>query len=70
MNNVIGAHQSYTWPLSSEVREALMTTSRVGGRYKVVVDYQLESFTGVGLIEMTTETLNALMMRLLPESEK
>jgi hypothetical protein len=34
------------------------------------VDYQLESFTGVGLIEMTTETLNALMMRLLPESEK
>jgi hypothetical protein len=37
---------------------------------EIGVDYQLESFTGVGLIEMTTETLNALMMKLLPESEK
>jgi hypothetical protein len=34
----------------------------------LIINY--ESFTGVGLIEMTTETLDALMMRLLPESEK
>jgi hypothetical protein len=50
------------------MRETIQIITRIYGRDPV--DYQLESFTRVGLIEMTTETLNALMTRLLPESEK
>jgi hypothetical protein len=55
----------------SAITQVLLSSGTYSGysqRVLLIISY--ESFTGVGLIEMTIETHNALMMRLLPESEK